>query len=307
MGTLRDRFNQLLATSAPSVTHATQKKTHEAIILTVSSQKGGVGKTTSAISIATGFHLVHHKRVLLIDLDPQGHIEKSLHAIIPEGQDYIPLAENLSQRRPDILQSIVRTEYDGLDITPGDKELYDFEAKTANRSEREYILKSALHSALKIYDIIVIDTPPNLGILSINALVATHHVIIPCEMSALAFEGVADLLDSSQQIQRDYNSALNILGVLFTRVDNRNSSMNRLVVQSAEDYYHGKLLSKSIKICAELNRSQLEGRPIYIQAPQSRASKDYKALLKDLVALLWVQDSPLKRAKKQMKKRQKKK
>ncbi len=214
----------------------------KAHVLALCSQKGGVGKTTTAVNLSAALALEFKQRVLLIDLDPQGHVEKSLGALVPDGLDYTPLSEILTRKNTSLLNGIVDTEWENLSITPGDKTLYESEGLLASKIGRELILKNALKEAATHYDVVIMDCPPNLGTLTLNALVASDACIVPCEMSVLAFEGVSDLLETLETIKERLNPKLDILGVVFTRVDGRNVQMNTLIEQSL-------VRRKSSRIC----------------------------------------------------------
>jgi len=260
-----------------------QKINGETPIIAVSSQKGGVGKTTTAINISAAFSLFHHKKVLLIDLDPQGHVEKSLGSLVPPGLEYKPLSQTLSTKKSSILDSVIRTNIEKLDITPGDKGLGEAEGALSSKIGREFILKNCLKPALGLYDLIVIDCPPNLGTLTINALCAASHILVPCEMSVLAFEGVTDLLDTLETITEGLNSNLSILGIVFTRVDQRQVTMNALVEENLKTYFKGHFFKTRITVNTDLNKSQLEGVPIFQFAPSCSGSVNYRALSDEVI------------------------
>lgn len=252
-----------------------QKSAH---ILAVCSQKGGVGKTTTSVNLATSLALHQNKNVLLIDLDPQGHVEKSLSGLIEEGLEYSPLSELFRAKKGDILDCLVKTTHHNLQITPGDSDLYQTEGLITSRLAREFILKRALKKAIQEYDVIVIDCPPNLGNLTINALCCAHSVLIPCEMSVLGFEGVTDLLETVETINETYNEDLNVLGVVYTRVDERNAQINKLVRQNISKIFNGQVFKSEIKINTDLTKAQLEGLSVFDYKASSPGAKYYKKL-----------------------------
>lgn len=280
---ITDRLKQLLSSenSKNSSKYAAGSKV--AKIIAVCSQKGGVGKTTTAVNLGAAISKFHQKKILVIDLDPQGHVEKSLGSVVPNGVEYTPLSSILQEKKGNILDSIVKTEVHALDITPGDHALYDAESALSGKIGREYILAKTLETAKTHYDYILVDCPPNLGNLTINALCASHYVLVPCEMSALAFEGVTDLLNTLETVNEHLNKGLKMLGVLFTRVDGRNITMNQLVEENLKTYFKGKIFKNRIAVNTDLNKAQLEGRPVFDFAPSSTGAVNYAALAKEVL------------------------
>ena len=257
-----------------------QKK---AKVIAVISQKGGVGKTTTAVNLGTIFNNFHKKRVLVCDFDPQGHVEKSLGNVIPNGIEYTPLSKILIQKNGNILDAVIKTEIENFHLTPGDRNLSETEGILASKIGKEFIFQSAIATARTLYDYILIDCPPSLGNLTLNALVASDYVIIPCEMSVLAFEGVNDLLETIDVVKERLNKKIKIMGLLFTRVDRRNISMNEVIMENMKKYFDGKIFKTHITVNTALNKAQLEGTPIFKFAPSSTGSKNYQALAQEIV------------------------
>ncbi|HLD44931.1 MAG TPA: ParA family protein, partial [bacterium] len=255
----------------------------KAKIIAVCSQKGGVGKTTTAVNLASALVKFHKKKVLLTDLDPQGHVEKSLATVIEEGIDYSPISQILLAKKGEILDGVVKTTLENLHITPGDKALYETEGQLASKLGREFILHNTFATAQTHYDFIIIDCPPSLGNLTINALCAADYAVIPCEMSVLAFEGVTDLIDTLETIKTRLNRKLHVLGVLFTRVDRRNVMMNEIVEENMKKQFHNRVFKNQITINTALNKAQLEGEPVFDFAPSSSGAKNYAALANELL------------------------
>ena len=258
----------------------------KAQIIAVCSQKGGVGKTTSTVNLAASLAYFHRRRVLVIDLDPQGHVEKSLGAIVKDGVEYSPLSQVLEAKKGNIMDAVVKTEIEGLDITPGDKALVQSESILGSRIGKEIILANALKTAKTHYDFIILDCPPSLGNLTLNGLVAAHSVLVPCEMSVLAFEGVTDLLDTLREVTERLNPTLEVLGVVFTRVDGRNVTMNNLILENMKRFFSGKIFKSNITINTAINKAQLEGRPVFDFAPSSSGSLNYQALAGEVMQRL---------------------
>lgn len=275
---LTDKIKELISSNTTSLLGGKEAK-----IIAICSQKGGVGKTTTAVNLGAALAEFNNSNVLIIDLDPQGHVEKSLGATIPEGADYKPLSQTLTTKKPNILESVVATKIELLHITPGDHNLYETEGVLASKIGREFILNTALKSAKNHFDYIVIDCPPNLGTLTINALCTADYVVVPCEMSVLAFEGVADLLNTVETVNERLNTRLKVLGVLFTRVDGRNVTMNQLIEENLRGYFKGYIFKNRITVNTDLNKAQLEGLPVFDFAPSSTGATNYHALADEIL------------------------
>ncbi|MBU0506616.1 ParA family protein [bacterium] len=282
MGKITETIKDLIQAELGQNQQYAKGKKH-AKIIAVCSQKGGVGKTTTAVNLGSALVKFFNKRVLLTDLDPQGHVEKSLSSIVEEGIDYSPMSEILMAKHGEILDGVVKTSDENLHITPGDKALYETEGQLASKLGREFILQNTFSMAKTHYDFIIIDCPPNLGNLTINALCAADYAVIPCEMSVLAFEGVNDLVDTLETIKTRLNKKLQVLGVLFTRVDGRNITMNELVETNMKKQFKGKIFRSKITVNTALNKAQLEGEPVFDFAPTSSGAVNYEALAKEIV------------------------
>lgn len=282
MSLLTDKIKDLLNIEAYSAFSNTGENNKKAVVISICSQKGGVGKTTTSVNLGTALAKFHNKKVLLIDLDPQGHVEKSLGALIPEGVEYSPLSTILTHKKGNILDGVIPTEMDNFYLTAGDKTLYETESLLATKIGKEYILGESLKPALNHFDYIIFDCPPNLGNLTQNALVCSDFVLVPCEMSVLAFEGVNDLVETLETINERLNPNLRVLGVLFTRVDGRNIKMNQIIENNIKNFFHNKVLKTRITVNTALNKAQLEGLPVFENHPTSTGSRNYRELAEEL-------------------------
>ncbi len=279
---LADKLKDLMMVSGPQY----EPGDRQAQTIAICSQKGGVGKTTTAVNLGSALSYFHHKKVLVIDLDPQGHVEKSLGALISDGIEYTPLSRILETKKGDILDAVIKTELENFHLTPGDKALVQSESVIGAKIGKEFILQTALQTAKTHYDFIILDCPPSLGNLTLNALVAADHVLIPCEMSVLAFEGVTDLLETLREVTERLNQSLAVIGVLFTRVDGRNLTMNDLIVENMKRFFQGKIFKSQVAINTAINKAQLEGRPVFEFEPSSTGSVNYQSLAAELIQRL---------------------
>ncbi len=283
MSLLTDKIKQLLTLETHQAVGQTDKGKKRSTVISICSQKGGVGKTTTAVSLSTALARYHGKKVLTLDLDPQGHVEKSLGALIPEGMEYSPLSTILSTKKGDVMDGVIPTELEHFFLTPGDKTLYETESLLATKIGKEFILNDAIAQARTHFDFIFIDCPPNLGNLTLNALVASDYCLVPCEMSVLAFEGVNDLVETLETVNERLNKRLRILGVLFTRVDGRNINMNQVIEGNIRNFFRNKVFDTQIAINTALNKSQLEGLPVFENYPSSTGSQNYQELAQEFL------------------------
>jgi chromosome partitioning protein len=283
---IADRIKNLVIAETRSPKKKNAKSSPRAKIIAICSQKGGVGKTTTAVNLGSALAKFHNKKVLVTDLDPQGHVEKSLGSTVNEGVDYTPLSRVLIDKKSELLDAVVKTNNERLHITPGDKTLYETEGALTAKIGREFILTNSLDSARSQYDFIIIDCPPNLGNLTLNALCAADYVLVPCEMSVLAFEGVSDLLSTLDTVTERLNPELKVLGVLFTRVDGRNITMNKLVEDNMTKQFKGQIFRSKIAVNTDLNKAQLEGCSVFDFAPSSSGSSNYKDLSSEILKRL---------------------
>lgn len=258
----------------------------KAKVIALASLKGGVGKTTTSVHLASALARFHDRKTLLIDLDPQGYASSSLARLTePGGGD---LSGVLTAESPgDVLDVVAGTGVPGLFVTPKDPQLGEAENLLSGKMGKELILREALASARTHYDAIVMDCPPNLGNLTANALVACDYLLVPCDLSPLGAEGVRALLSASAQIGERLNPKLDLLGVLITRYDARTASLNKAVLDEFEESLADALLPVRIGVNSSLARSQHEGRDVFDHAPRSRGAEHYGALASEVVKRLW--------------------
>lgn len=256
-------------------------------VLAVATVKGGVGKTTTAVNLAAG--LAHFKgaRVLLIDLDAQGHCSTSLMASRTAAHPTQTISDILLSDDPlDVLDARVASGKDGLDLTPADPALAETEGRISQKIGKEALLRDALKYSRTHYDYIIIDSPPNKGNLTLNALFAADQVLIPTDLSPLSVQGADELMGTVATINARLGHQLRVLGVLLTRVDGRTQSINQQVLEQIEDAWQQVLLKTRIGINTALPQAQLAGQSIFDFAPDSRGAAHYEALVDEVVGLL---------------------
>ena len=256
-----------------------------AVVVAVAAQKGGVGKTTSAVSLAAALARYHARRVLLVDLDPQGHVATALKGTMPTSGP--SLAKVLQDEgESEVLDAVVPTGIDGLDATAFDAGLAATEDLLGTRIGKEFVLRDKLRVTRTHYDVIVVDCPPTQGNLTINGLVAADQVLIPCDPSPLALKGVAALVQTVSTIAHRLNPQIDVLGVLLTRVDGRNTTLNEAIVAEIEASFGPALLPVRIGINASLAKAQHAGQDIFAFDPECRAASQYRELASHVVEQL---------------------
>jgi chromosome partitioning protein len=264
---------------------ARERGHHRAEVIAVAASKGGVGKTTTAVSLAAGLARFHDKRVLLVDLDSQGHCAAAFRdAQVPDSPRISDIL--LSGRRHELMDAAFASRIDGLDLVGSDKSLNETEGQLATKIGKELILRGACEVTRSHYDFIIFDCPPNLGNLTLNALAAADHLIIPSDLSVLSLEGVGDLLGAIETLKDRLGHRLNVLGILPTRVDRRNKAMNEVLEQSLTDLYGDFVFANEIPVNTAIGRAQLQGQTVYEYESGARASLAYEAFVVEVLGKL---------------------
>jgi chromosome partitioning protein len=261
---------------------------HSAAVIAVATVKGGVGKTTSAVHLACGLaRRPEAPRVLLIDLDAQGHSASSLSACMPAQPLCKPTSQVLlSDDKLEILDALVSTKLPNLDLTPADPALAEAEGRISQKIGKELLLRDALNATRTHYDYIIIDCPPNKGNLTLNALLAADHVLIPTDLSPLALQGADELVATVVTVNERLHHPLSVLGILITRVDHRNSSVNDAMRKQLLEAWGELLFHTEIGINTHISKAQMAGLPVFSFAPTSRASAHYTALVDEVIQRL---------------------
>lgn len=249
-------------------------------IITICNQKGGTGKTTSAINITTYIALAG-KKVLLIDLDPQANATSGLgidkHKV--EKGTYHVLLEELA-----IKESVQATAIKNLFIVPSNLDLTGAEIELVSVLGREYRLKKALQSEKESFDFVIIDSPPSLGLLTINALCAAESVLIPVQCEYYALEGLTQLLNTINLVKKNLSPALVIEGVFLTMADFR-TNLTREVIQETREFFKEKVYETVIPRSIRLSEAPSFGQPIAVYDKESIGAQKYEELTHEIIGI----------------------
>ncbi len=248
-------------------------------IIAIANQKGGVGKTTSAINLAASLAVLE-KSTLLVDIDPQANassglgfdksaIETGLYDVLIEGAD--------------ISTVIVKTQLDRLHLAPSQIDLAGAEVELVGREGREGLLAPALQSVAGQYDYILIDCPPSLGLLTVNALTAAHSVFIPIQAEYYALEGLGQLISTIELVKQGLNPQLEIEGILLTMFDARLNLANQ-VAGELQSHFPNKVYKSVINRSVRLAEAPSHGKPIILYDVNSNGAQSYLALAREVVA-----------------------
>ena len=249
-------------------------------VISMCNQKGGVGKTTTTINLGAALAELGRK-VLIVDFDPQGAASAGLGINAHELDSTI--YDLLVASRPDIRTVIHETTVEGLDIVPANIDLSAAEVQLVNEVAREQALKRVLRPVLDEYDVILVDCQPSLGLLTINALTASHGVIIPLETEFFALRGVALLVETVERVKDRLNATLEIDGILATMVDSR-TLHSREVLERLEQAFGEQLFDTRIRRTIKFPDASVANEPITSYAPSHPGADAYRRLAREVIA-----------------------
>jgi len=247
-------------------------------VIAIANQKGGVGKTTTAVNLAASLAAIR-KKVLVVDFDPQGNATSGLN--VPRGPEH-PTVYNVLSGQCEILDALQQCELPTLFVLPGHRDLAAAEVELVNEMGREYVLKNLLDPLRDRFDYVFIDCPPSLSLLTINALAAADGVLIPIQAEYYALEGVRDLIETIQLVQRRVNRELVVSGVVITMFDER-TNLAHQVCQDVRGYFGDRLYQTIIPRNVRLSEAPSFGKPAMLYDMRSKGAQAYLNLAKEFL------------------------
>jgi chromosome partitioning protein len=248
-------------------------------VIAIANQKGGVGKTTTAINLAASL-AANEMNVLVLDMDPQGNCTTGLGVAKVPG---LPTIYEALMGTRNLDQMIVTTEFDGLKLIPADKNLVAGNLDLVDMDRREFRLRDALEPIRKDHDFILIDCPPALDLLTVNAMVAADSVLVPIQCEFFALEGISQLLDTMDRLRESLQPNLKLEGVLLTMYDDR-TNLTRQVASDLREFFQEQVFQTIIPRSIRLAEAPSFGKPILSYDVRSRGAESYIKLAKEILA-----------------------
>jgi chromosome partitioning protein len=248
-------------------------------VISIANQKGGVGKTTTAVNLGASL-AASEQRTLIIDCDPQGNTTSALG--FPRDPARRTLYQTLILDEP-IERVTIDAQIDGLDLIPSDKNLVGATVELVSMEHREYRLKKALQRIRDNYAFILIDCPPSLDLLTLNALAASDSVLVPIQCEYLALEGVSELLDTLMRLRRTINPSLTIEGILLTMYDDR-TTLSKQVAADLRSFFGSQVFSSVIPRNVRLAEAPSHGMPVIFYDIHSKGAESYIQLAREVIA-----------------------
>ena len=248
-------------------------------IVAIANQKGGVGKTTTAVNLAAGVALLG-KRVLLVDMDPQGNATSGLGV---DPRSLQTTVYNCLINYVKLHDAVRVTEVNGLSLLPANADLSGAEIELVNVEEREKLLRHFLRDVEQLFDVIFLDCPPTLGILTVNALVAARSILVPVQCEYYAMEGLSRLVGNIDRVRQSFNPELQLEGIVLTMFDARNT-LARQVVEQVREHFKDVVYTTVIPRNVTLAEAPSFGRPAMLYNVASSGSQAYLSLAKEFVS-----------------------
>jgi chromosome partitioning protein len=247
-------------------------------VFAIANQKGGVGKTTTAINLAASL-AANDIRVLVIDSDPQGNCTSGLG--VTKDPEKPSLYHVLLGDTP-LKDAIRQTDFEGLHIITADKNLVGSNLEMVDVPNREFLLRERIAGVRELYEFIIIDCPPALDLLTLNALLAADSVLVPIQCEFFALEGISELMDTIERIQESFHHPLEIEGILLTMFDDR-TNLTRQVASDLRDFFKEQVFRTVIPRSVRLAEAPSFGKPILTYDPRSRGAECYIKLAKEIL------------------------
>lgn len=262
-----------------SVKFALETEEQLARVISIANQKGGVGKTTTAVNLGASL-AASEKKTLVIDCDPQGNTTSALG--FPKDPARRTLYQALILKEP-IERITIDAQIDGMELIPSDKNLVGAAVELVSMEDREYQLKAILKPIRDKYDFVLIDCPPSLDLLTLNALAASDSVLVPIQCEYLALEGVSELLDTLMRLRRTINPSLVIEGILLTMYDDR-TTLSKQVAADLRSFFGSQVFESVIPRNVRLAEAPSHGMPVIFYDIHSKGAESYIQLAKEVIS-----------------------